>query len=148
MRISVTKKMEAELQAIYRANGYLDEALVVKASRRKASALHSLFFWGDDKAAAEVGRLEIARMVIVRVHIEDVELPDTNKRVSVRAYMGVGDGYRSAHDVLGSDDLTAIVLARALDDLRRFKAKYGHLRALQGLTAAIDDAIRRNGGTV
>ncbi len=143
-RIHITVDIETELASLYEKHGRIDEAIVVSASKRKRSSMHALFHWDDDKEAAHLGRLEIARQLIKSIKITNVKIPDQDGEITVRAYHGIGTGYASLHDVIGKEELNAIVLANALKDLRAFKAKYAHLKALTGLIKEIDRAIESN----
>lgn len=142
MRTTVTKAAQEELRAIYAKNGYINEKLVVAASKKKRSALHPYFHWDNDTEAARIGRLEIARSIIIKVHIVEHPMPTSDITVSFkeREFHGVGDGYRSLSDVLDSEDLTNIALDNALRSLEQFRLKYGYLAALSGVVKAANKA--------
>ena len=144
MRVSITNAIEVEVRALYDELGYLDEDAVLKASKKKSSALHALFLWSDDAAAAAVGRREIARQIIVSVHIEDFETPIGP--VTVRAYPSVGDGYRAVEDVIGDREWARLVLLRAFVELRRFVTRYAHLKELSPLMRQIGRTLEKDEG--
>ncbi len=143
MRIKVTANAEAELRALYEKHGRIDEKLVVAASKKKSSALHGYFLWGDTDRAAAIGRHEIARSIIMQVHV--IEKPTKRRNVQVtfreREFHGLGDGYHTLADVLQSKELTALALDAAIVSLSQFQRKYRHLAELSGVMTAIDDAL-------
>lgn len=143
-RHAATKAHGQEIRRLYQEYGYLDEDLVIKESRKKRSPLHAAMLWDDDRAAAEFGRHEIARLLIKSVTVTGIVIDSGKATVTVREWHGIGDGYRSVQDVIGKAELLELLLQEALDAAKRFRKKYGHLKALDGMMRAINEAIRRN----
>ena len=142
MRVKgITSGVKIELAALERKHRKLTEQMVVDASRDPESALHPLFLWDNDEEAARLGRLEIARTLIVSVHITAEEAEAFDLDVQVRKYHGLGDGYRSLDRVMNKEDLRQRLLMAALEDLEQIKRRYSALKDLLGdVFAAIDQA--------
>lgn len=142
--MQVSKQAIDEIRKIHRRDGRLTPDAVVKASRRKTSALHQYFHWGDDQRMAAYGRHEIARSIIKCIVIHDVEVPSTGVRVNVREFHGVrdGTGYFSLRQAEDSPDLRLLVLQNALKDLEAFRKKYGTMKALLGAMKHVEAAIK------
>lgn len=142
MRLTGTNKaVRAELARLAsKHRGRLTEAMVVEASRDPESPLHPLFLWDNDEEAARIGRLEIARTLIVSVRITAAEAKEYDVSVAVRKYHGVGDGYAELGRVMGRDDLRQMLLSSALEDLEQLKRRYSALRDILG---DVFDAIDR-----
>lgn len=143
MRLNVTKAMKTELQVIYDANGRIDEGLVVKASKKKSSALHKLFHWDDVDAAAAVGRFEIARCIIITVTIIHLPINDLTDRVTVRKYLGTGDGYATVPDAMASKLIRTRILSRALEEIQQFEKRYSHLTEILQATGDLRRRIKK-----
>jgi len=133
-----------ELMRIQRAEGLLRADSVVAYARAEESPLHSLFEWNDAKASHEY-RLEQARHLI-RV----VVFCEPKSNVTTRAFVSLttdrtqrGGGYRFLVDVMGDAELREQLLAEALAELARFRAKYAELRALAPVFAAMKTVERR-----
>jgi len=144
---SITHDIRAELDAINKANDGLTEELVVQASKKKSSALHPLFLWDNPEEAAHIGRLEIARKLIMRVRIIAYEVPDTKIVVDVRKYHGTGNGYNDIDTVMSSEALRALVVQNAIRDLENLEHKYAHIRQIAAVFAggvrALKEEIKR-----
>lgn len=125
-----------------RHNGILRPADVVEAARPDDHPLHGCFTW-DDSEAAEQYRLWQARELI-RVAV--IVLPGKDRKpVEVRAFVSLapdrekdGGGYRSTEKVLTDDGMRALLLADAIKELNRIRAKYGVLRELAGVFSELD----------
>lgn len=145
MRPSIVKQRAAELERIRRAaGGVLRPEDVVAAARPRRSILHEWFEWRDDKAA-EAYRLWQARELIqVCVRVLAPRLGPSRIYVSLVEDRGrEGGGYRAVVDVLRDPDLRAGFLAEALEDLRRWEAKYRRLRELAAVFRAAKAARHR-----
>lgn len=143
--MKITKQVREEVARLYKKHGSIDEDILVRASRRKTSPLHSLFHWDDPKKAAAVGRREIARQVIMRISvtITPAENDGLNCSVRVRKYQGgmPDGGYKDIDDVLSDEELHARMVQNALTDLRSFKTKYQTLSELSKVLRAIDRTV-------
>lgn len=132
----IAKELE-EVRA--RGGGLLLPSAVVDFAKDEGTALHSQFEW-DDSIAAREHRLAQARHVI-RLHVTIIAA-DTEP---VRAFVslssdriGGGGGYRATADVIENDVQRGIMLADALDELRRVQRKYRGLKALKVVWDALD----------
>jgi hypothetical protein len=137
-----------ELLRIQAMNGLLRPADVVAEASQPGSPLHDYFEW-DDGEAGHQWRLQQARQLI-RVTVE--VLPYEEPRYQVRAFVSLtpdrqleGGGYRVMAEVLATPSERAQLLADALDELNRLKARYFQLSELEGIFRAIERA-RRNLG--
>ena len=130
-RVSLTRKQEAELERIQKKHGAIDEKIVVRESKAKRSPLHSLFFWDDDRAAAAIGRHEIARMILVSVRVKESEAEELHCTVGIRKYHGgLGGGYFTISNIMQDPSLQAALLAQALADLEAFHKRYEMIASL------------------
>ncbi len=139
-----------ELQRIQALNrGLLRAVDVVEEARHPASPLHDYFEW-DDGEAGHRYRLAQARQLI-RVTVE--VLPYNEPRYEVRAFVSLspdrtleGGGYRVMAEVLATPSQRQQLLADALSELNRLKAKYFQLSELEGIFRSIE-RLQRNFGT-
>lgn len=137
-----TEDVKRELEQIRkRHRGVLRAEDVVEFARHPDTALHSKFEW-DDSLAAERYRLWQARKVIA-VYVTVVAQNTT----PVRAYVSLkddreedGGGYRRLEDVLADPVRRSKLLEEALSEANSWKAKYRHLKELEGIFAAIEEA--------
>lgn len=139
--------IKAELERIRRAHGgILRPADVVRAARPVNSPLHSRFDW-DDTTAAHQWRLEQARHLI-RVCIQMVNVGgrqiESNVWVALTADKPDG-GYRVLTDVLKDAGLRDALLRNAFEDMQRFRQKYGKLKELAEVFAAMKRVHGRRG---
>lgn len=129
----------AELKRIADEHGgQLRPLDVVDAARELTSPLHVHFEW-EDSVAAERYRVNQARQLI-RVTVEWIGNP--NEAVSTRVFVSLSTdrdskagGYRATVDVLSDEAYRQQLLADAMEDMRRFQAKY---RALTELMRVFD----------
>lgn len=119
--------------------GILRPCDVVQEAKDPENPLHSRFQW-DDAKAAEQHRLWQARELIT-VYVE--VLPGA-KRETTQIYVSmcgdrreVGGGYRHIRDVLADPEARARFLDEGIAELRRSEAKYGKLRELAEVFAAL-----------
>jgi len=147
--VSNTELQQKELGAIAnRCKGILRPCDVVSFARRKTTALHSRFEWNDGKAAQEY-RLWQARQII-RVWVDVVHEDVKPFRVFVslsRDRKKEGGGYRRTSSVLSDATYRAELIAGAMKDLARFKAKYHTIKDdLAPVFAAIEEVKGRKAG--
>lgn len=143
MRVHVTAEMRAELEALHAKHGKLNEDILVRASKRATSSLHSLFLWDDPDAAAAIGRREIARYLICSVKILPSEAKELQCSVRMRKFYGLGEGYRSIQDIAGDKRLYADLLVKAMSEMESFTNKYQMLSELSDVFAAYRRIKRR-----
>ena len=130
----VTEESLEQLEKIRLENGgVLRPRDVVDTARDKKSPLHDYFTW-DDSHAAELYRLEQAR-VIIRCAVTII--PNKNEGVTVRAYTSLyddrkveGGGYRLTVDILSDEDRRTALVRQALSEARAWEEKYKTLREL------------------
>lgn len=118
-----------------REEGKLTAANLVAVSRPEDAPLHSAFDWNDAEAA-EKWREQQARVIIgnLRVVVDGDPEP-------VKAFFNLRveePEYESLETILKNEDDTALMLRNALRDLNVFRAKYGRLKALSNVFAAVD----------
>lgn len=146
-RRSLSETGAKELERIRKGHGGLLRPVhVVESARDEDNPLHSYFEWDDSKAAQRY-RLDQARdliQVVVRV------LPNTN--TPYRVYVSLQSdrerpmgGYRTTVDVLSDGEMRTEALAMALAELEAVKERYGHLKELADVFAAIDAAAQKIG---
>ena len=134
----ITPEVQAELDKLCKKNGSLTEELVVEESKKKRSPLHSMFLWDKPEEAAHLGRLELARRLIISVKVTEFEAEKLNLSVRMRKYHGTGDGYASVFRVASEDDVRKSVLQEALRQLRGLQEKYRHLQELRPVFEALE----------
>jgi len=128
---------KAEFDRIYEKFGELTTKAVVDESRAEDSALHSCFEWDDAKAAEKYRERQAGDMIrcLVTVVTHDGEEQPTQ----VRAIVKTTEKYEPITVTFRSPEKTAVLLADALADIRKFKAKYGALSQLSEVFAAMSD---------
>ena len=110
---------------------------VVDAARPVDSPLHSRFTWNDGEAAEQYRLIEARKLITVHVEfLKDIHEPSP-VWVSLRGDRVKGGGYRTLVSVLSKKELREKLLEEALDDLRHFQEKYGMLKELAAVFAAI-----------
>ena len=80
----ITPEVQAELEKLYKKHGSLTEELVVKESKKKRSPLHPLFLWDRPEEASHIGRLALARRLIISVKVTEFEAEKLNLSVRMR----------------------------------------------------------------
>lgn len=86
MRITVTPIIEKEISRLYRRDGELKASILVREAAKKASPLHDVFEWDDEKAGHEF-RLIQGRNLIRTVKVTKVGEDGTVS--TVRAFVHV-----------------------------------------------------------
>lgn len=133
-------EISAELNRIAAANnGVLNPAKVVEAARHKDSPIHNQFTW-DNTRAAELYRLEEARrMIRVVVIVDQTTKKETRAWVSLSTERHpIAGGYRRIEKVSKNPISRAQMLADAIAEMQYFRTKYGRLRELADVFAAMD----------
>ena len=136
-------QLEALKAIMARDGGLLRPAAVVDAARDESSPLHSAFTW-DDTEAARLFRLDQAQRLIrsFKIKVEDngkvFEAPVFVNISSDRTGGKDSNPYRLAEDVAKCPDLLAIAESDALDQLKGLRERYGHIKKLGAVWAAID----------
>jgi spore germination protein YaaH len=130
------------LQQIAKRNGgYLRPRDVVDAARDEKSPLHNQFEW-DDSIASEKYRQWQAR-ALIRVQVEFESVGD-GEEIAFRVFTSLvsdrlpAGGYRVTTNVMANPELRDELLADALAEMRRFQAKYRHLKELAEVFAAME----------
>lgn len=136
----------AELESIRKANdGTLRPADVVDGSREEDAPLHPVFTW-DDYEAAEQWRQDEARRLIRNVCVV-IESDDKEKCEARPVYVHTRPaegrdvaGYQTVSAVMADEEARRAVIADALANLRGWQKRYGWLKEMAGVTAAIEAA--------
>lgn len=123
----MSARIQAELLALRDSNGIIDARRAVDwAKQHQDSALYQALEWDDATAAIEYRISQVRRLIAV--HIVDAE--GHRQVVSLSVDRQQGGGYRSVQDVLSVDDLRAVMLSDALEELQRVQRKYEYLQEL------------------
>lgn len=136
-------QVEALKAIAARNDGLLRPQDVVDAARPEDSPLHGAFCW-DDTEAARLYRLEQAQRLIRSfriVHEDGDDKFDTPVFVNLstdRTEGKANNPYRLVEKVAKDPDLMVIAENDAMDQLRGLKSRYGHLKRLGKIWAAID----------
>lgn len=133
----MSKNVKAELMTIQRSSkdGLLHAAKVVAwAKTHRASALHRQFEWNNSKAATEFRLWQARRLIQLNIVTED----GTPQMVSLSFDRPRGGGYREVGDVVSDKKLSEIMLADALSELQRIRAKYQHVRELTNVWTEVE----------
>lgn len=141
----ITPDMLEEVVRLRRKHKDVTEKLLVSASRNPDSPLHKLFMWDDPDSAAALGRLEIARRLIVRVTITEeertfLEWKGIKVKPQTRGLVGSrrGSGYRGLVDVMTNTERRQMFLRQALSDLEACQKKYHMLTELADVFKEIE----------
>jgi hypothetical protein len=138
--------LEQELLAIKGEDELLTaEAVVVWAARHRRSAVASRLEWDDAKAGHQ-HRLNQARQLIVSLEISMA--PNTRMFYSLSIDRGNkrGGGYRDIRDIIQSKTLYDILMADALNELRRMQEQYERLTELAPLWKEVEKIRKRKKG--
>ena len=144
----MASKVRAELLALQQASKdriLRAEAVVAWAKKHRQSALYRQFEWSDKKAASEFRLWQARRLIAVNLNIVSLA-NEANKIVSLSIDRGIGGGYRQISDVLGSEQLSAVMLGDALAELERVKLRYQLVQALRPVWMAVDEVKKAAGG--
>lgn len=121
--------------------GELTPQDVLDDARHDNSPLHTFFEW-DDSAAAEAYRLQQARGLIRAVVAVYTREDEGKTAVRTRAYVHVPEPsaphYREASHALSQAKTRKMVLDRAWNELKAWKARYKDLSEFAGLIRVIE----------
>jgi hypothetical protein len=113
------------------------ETAVEWARVHPQSALHASLEWDDSAAANEFRIWQIRRLIAVHI------ISETGVRQMVSLTIdrsNAGGGYRALDDVLASQTMQEVLLADALAELERVRAKYESLVELASIWAEVNRA--------
>ena len=132
------------LTAIAEENdGTLSPHAVVDAARDPKNVLHPHFEW-DDRAAAELYRVDQARAVIRCIRIADTVHEDPPPAfLSVREERGGNISYHAYESVIRSRALQLAVLQQAEKDLEAFSRRYREYKEICELIAKAREVASR-----
>lgn len=120
-------------------HGELTPQDILDDARHDNSPLHSFFEW-DNSAAAEQYRLQQARGLIRAVVA--VYVREDQPAIRTRAYIHVPEPsaphYREASHAMSQSKTRKMVLDRAWNELKAWKAKYKDLQEFAGLIRVIE----------
>ena len=136
MTIATPSIIEA-IKDLRNTRGIIAPVDVVNAARPVDSPLHEYFEW-DDGVAADAYRIVQAQLLL-RVTV--TMLAGANgEMTNVRAFVSLTSeqGYRSTVDVLADTSHRSQLIADAMRDMQIFKRKYGHLKELADVFAAME----------
>lgn len=139
MTLNKAEKIAREVEALRRDDGLIVPEDVVRWAREHPdSALHSQFEWDDGKAAEAYRIWQARRVIAVCVVAEDGERKLVSLSIDRR-----GGGYRDVQDVIAKDELRKVLLRDALQELKRVRAKYEHIKELASVYAEIEKVDRQ-----
>lgn len=139
----------AEIERLSKMHdGGVTPRILLEAAKNPENPLHKAFEW-DDTAAAEAYRLQQATTLIVQLKVEVVgDSTPRDVQLSVRAFAHVAKDENSAPDfrpmeaVMGDSYQRSQLLAKAAEDLRSWKARYGSLKEFAALSQVIEDTLK------
>lgn len=131
-----------QIEALAKEYGVCSPRMLVETARPKKSPIHNLFEW-NDVLAAEKWRIEQGRAVVqtLRIVSRDGEIDDSPAFVHVRIVTedGVSEGYKPSIHMATDEEMAGFVLAEALAQLNSLRRRYGRLRKLGKVWAALDE---------
>jgi len=129
-----------ELRRLAKAHGgILHPKAIVEAARAEDSPLHSAFEWDDTEAAEryrEYQARQLARVVVTYQRLGDRDVP-VRVLVNLTSDRDAG-GYRLVSAVMADDEQRRQLIADALADMKRFRAKYASIVELAKVFEALD----------
>lgn len=138
----MSEQIKTELLALQTTDpdGLLHAPRAVEwAEQHPTSALHAALEW-DDKVAGREYRISQIRQLI-RLHIvSDDGVPQL---VSLSFDRKAGGGYRKISDVVGSKDMSEIMLADALAELERIQVKFSRVKELTAVWDQVEEVRTR-----
>lgn len=104
---------------------------VLNANRDEGTPLHNEFEW-DDAVAAELHRLEQARLLIRMICVSPEK---QEQNTNVRAFFKVSDanGYESLNVIIKDENKYSKLLTQAVSEFKAFENKYHSLTELAPL---------------
>jgi hypothetical protein len=134
-----TNTIREELLALRNPNGLINPAAAVQwAKRNKKSALHSALTWDDGVAADRYRVWEVRELIAI--HIVDAHGGRQFVALSIDRPTG---GYRPINEVMARVDLREVMLADALDELKRVQTRFNQLTELSEVWQAADKVSER-----
>lgn len=119
------------------ANGLLAPSAVVDAARYENHPLHGAFEW-DDSVAGEKYREGQARYLIGHlVVLSGPKSAPQAMRAFVNVQRGEVQGYTSTAIVISDTELRQQIIQRAVDELLRWRERYGQYEELRVYSDAI-----------
>jgi hypothetical protein len=119
--------IQQELCALKRAHKLLKRETVHQwAEKHSSSAIYKALEWNDAEGAYQYRLLQIGNLI--QIHCRDVD--GTRTLVSLSVDRVSGGGYRSMREVISDKKMREILLADALEDLRRMEDRYKLLKDL------------------
>lgn len=111
-------------------------AEILEKARNPKTELHKCFEW-DDTKAAEKYRLHQARLIVCNLVIKEENKGE--EYAPIRVFHKTGQsGYKPISLIMKNQSEYEALLARAMQELRSFKAKYHSLSELEEIMALID----------
>lgn len=107
---------------------------IVDLAKDPATELHKLFTW-DDTLAAEKWRKQEARLITRHLIIKETIREDAPP---ARVFSITNKGYKQTTLIFQKTDEREMLLRRAWQELRAFKAKYSMLQELAEILELID----------
>ena len=146
-RTSVNAQEAGEIMDRLAREGNLTPQALVDEARPEESPLHKGFEWDDARAAEKYRRAQAVTMIrAVVVSESDVsEAGSEEVKVKVFNLPERGTSYESLKTILVDEEKTDSLMARALAELRTYKAKYSQIEKLSKLMLAIDETLKEIG---
>ena len=138
---SDARVLQREFNRIQKKYGILHPDIVLEESRKPSSVLHDYFEW-DDQKAAEKFRLKQATKLIIAVHEiitlggEEVEIQAWHA-VSIATPAFTGKIRVATNEAFSNPDFSEQLLAKAMKEARRWKARYSGIVKLRGVFQAM-----------
>lgn len=138
--------LEEELLAVKGKKELLIAEDVVKwASKHRESLIAAQLEWDDGKAAHQ-HRINQARQLIVSLEIKMGEGQRRFYSLSIDRNNKRGGGYRDINDIMRSQSLYDILMADALNELKRMQEQYERLTELKPLWRAAEKIRQKRSG--
>jgi len=134
------QKAGTELERIrVQHNGQLTPDNIVRAAKRKASPIHSVFEW-DDKRAADAHRKDQAKFLIRSIVVVEDDVLEIKEPVRAFVSVRVEDKphYTSIATAMSDEELRQQVLQKAFRELSAWRRTYEDLHEL----SVVHEAIR------
>lgn len=110
----------------------VEPSAVVEKAKDESTELHKCFEWRDN-IAAEKYRIHQARKLMCNLIIVEQEKKETQEPVRLMYKTRESEGYKPLSVILSKPDEYQALLARAKEELRRFKEKYKMLKELKDM---------------
>lgn len=110
----------------------VEPSAVVEKAKDENTELHKCFEWRDD-IAAEKYRIYQARQLMCNLVVVEQEKKEAQEPVRLMYKTRESEGYKPLSVILSKPDEYQALLARAKEELRRFKEKYKMLKELKDI---------------